>query len=164
MARRVFYSFHYSEDAWRTGQVRNIGAVEGNKAVSDNDWEEVKKGGERAIEKWINKQLEGRSCTIVLIGSNTAKRKWINYEIIESWKQKKGIVGIHIHNLLDLTSSKSTKGLNPFDFINYKDKKFSETVKTYDPPYSDSKQVYNYIASNLLKWVEEAIAIRNQHS
>jgi len=81
MARRVFYSFHYLPDAWRTSQVRNIGAIEGSKPASDNDWEAVKKGGEKAIQKWIDDQLDGRSCTVVLIGKDTAKRKWINYQI-----------------------------------------------------------------------------------
>lgn len=28
--RQVFYSFHYENDAWRAGQVRNIGVLEGN--------------------------------------------------------------------------------------------------------------------------------------
>lgn len=48
--RKVFYSFHYKPDNWRASQVRNIGAVEGNKPASDNDWEEVVKGGCRHQE------------------------------------------------------------------------------------------------------------------
>ena len=55
MARKAFYSFHYKPDASRAGQVRNIGVVEGNTPVSDNDWETVTKGGEAAIKKWIAK-------------------------------------------------------------------------------------------------------------
>ena len=65
---RVFYSFYYNADAWRTSQIRNIGVVEENKAASDNDSETVKKGGDKAIQKWIDDQLNGRSCTVVLIG------------------------------------------------------------------------------------------------
>ena len=42
MARRVFYSFHFDGDYWRTQQVRNIGALEHDSPVSKNDWEEVK--------------------------------------------------------------------------------------------------------------------------
>jgi hypothetical protein len=34
-------------------------------------------------------------------------------------------------------------------------------VKAYDPPYSGSKDVYDYISKNLAAWVEEAITIRN---
>lgn len=68
MARRVFYSFHYKPDNWRASQVRNIGVVEGNRPVSDNDWEAVKKGGDKAIESWINDQVSGKSCSVILIG------------------------------------------------------------------------------------------------
>lgn len=53
MARKVFFSFHYDPDCWRASQIRNIGALEGNSPVSDNKWEEIKKGGDTAIEKWI---------------------------------------------------------------------------------------------------------------
>lgn len=38
-----------------------------------------------------------RSCVIVLIGTETASRKWVQYEIKEAWKRGKGIVGIYIN-------------------------------------------------------------------
>jgi hypothetical protein len=165
MSRRVFYSFYYKEDNWRTSQVRSIGVIEGNKPASDNDWESVKKGGDQAIKKWIDDQLNGRSCTIVLIGENTAERKWIRYEIVNSWNNKKGIVGIYIHNLVDNKGNQSNKGSNPFDvFTMERDrKKLSEIVKAYNPPYSDSKLVYNYISENLSNWIEEAVKIRENY-
>ncbi len=47
MARKCFYSFHYVPDNWRVSKIRNIGAVEGNKPASDNDWETVTGGGEK---------------------------------------------------------------------------------------------------------------------
>ena len=50
MARKAFYSFHDKPDGARAGPVRNIGVVEGNTPVSDNDWETVTKGGEAAIK------------------------------------------------------------------------------------------------------------------
>jgi hypothetical protein len=43
--RQVFYSFHYKPDSWRVSQVRNIGAIEGNKPAPDNDWETISKTG-----------------------------------------------------------------------------------------------------------------------
>ena len=85
MARKAFYGFHYKPDNWRASQVRNIGVIEGNAPVSDNDWESITKGGDAAIEKWIAGQLFGRSCTVVLVGEKTAWRKWITHEITESW-------------------------------------------------------------------------------
>jgi len=165
--RRVFYSFHYEKDNWRAAQVRNMGVVEGNTPVSDNDWEEVKKGGDKAIQNWIDEQLKGRTCTIVLIGEKTAGRKWINYEIEKSWNSEKGVVGIYIHNLKDKDGNQSKKGRNPFDdftiTVNGVKKKMSTIVKAYDPPYTTSTYVYDYIKNNLESWVEEAIKIRNEY-
>ena len=165
MARHVFYSFHYLPDAWRTSQVRNIGVVEGNRPASDNDWETIKKGGDKVIKKWIDDQLNGRSCTVVLIGKETAGRKWITYEIEKSWNDKKGIVGIYVHNLKDSDGRQTTKGGNPFDHLTMKrdEKKMSAIVKAYDPPYSGSKNVYDHISQNLSGWIEEAIRIRDNY-
>src|SRR5438046_1660661 len=81
MARRAFYSFHYIPDNWRASQVRMMGVIDGNQPATDNDWETVKKGGDAAIQRWIDGQLDGKSVAIVLVGTNTAGRKWINYEI-----------------------------------------------------------------------------------
>ena len=164
--RRVFYSFNYELDAWRTSQVRNIGVVEGNKPVTDNDWEKVKQGGDEAIEEWIKTQLNNRTCTVVLVGSATADRQWIDYEIIESWNSKKGVVGIYIHGLKDKDGKTTTKGNNPFDSIKFKKdgEKLSSIVKCHTPKGKDSQEKYADIKDNLSDWVEEAIDIRNNYS
>lgn len=90
--RQVFFSFHYEEDVWRVAQVRNIGTVEGQPLFSDNGWEKVRKSSDEAIKRWINKEMEMRSCVIVLIGEHTASRKWVKYEIEQAWKKGKGLV------------------------------------------------------------------------
>lgn len=162
MARKAFYSFHYKPDNWRAAQVRQMGIIEGNAPASDNDWETVTKGGDDAIKKWINGQLVGKSCAIVLIGANTVGRKWINYEITRAWDEKKGVFGIYIHNLKDNDKKQSFKGGNPFDqfTLGTNGTKLSTVVKAYDPPYSDSTEVYGYIKDNLSGWIEAAIKIR----
>ena len=162
MARKVFYSFHYQPDSWRVSQVRNIGAIEDNKPAKDNDWETVTKGGDEAIQKWIDEQMTGRSCVVVLIGSATANRKWIDYEIKKAWESRKGLLGVHIHGLKNRDGKTSTKGANPFDGFTLQNttKKLSSVIKTYDPSGSDSTAVYKYIKDNLEKWIEEAIEIR----
>ena len=159
--RKVFYSFHYKPDNWRASQVRNIGVIEGNNPVSDNDWEEITGGGDSAIQKWINNQISGRSCTIVLIGQNTAGRKWIKYEIEKTWNDGKGLIGIYIHNLKNNDGNQTNKGSNPFSSFTIGDKKLSNIVKAYDPPYSTSTFVYDHIKENIEDWVEEAIKTRN---
>lgn len=163
MARRVFYSFHYKPDCVRAAKVRNMGVVEGNKPASDNDWEAITKGGDKAIQNWIDSQLVGKSCAVVLIGERTAGRKWINYEIKTAWREGKGVLGVYIHNLEDFNGNQSDKGLNPFDdfTIGSERKKLSSVIKTYNPPYSTSKYVYAYIRDGLEDWIEEAINIRN---
>ena len=164
MTRKAFYSFHYKSDAWRASQVRNMGVVDGNAPVHDNKWEEVKKGGDKAIKEWIDTQLKGRSVTIVLIGAKTAKRKWINYEIEQSWNKGKGVLGVYVHNLLDSDGNQSSKGANPFSHFTVGDKSLSAIVKAYDPPYSTSTYVYDHIKENLAAWVEDAISIRDNYS
>lgn len=118
MARRVFYSFHYQPDNWRVACLRNIGVIEGNRPASDNDWESIKNSGEQAIKRWIDDQMKGKSCVVVLIGSATAGRKWIKHEIEHGWNTGKGLLGIHIHNLKDRYGNQSLKGRNPFADFN----------------------------------------------
>ena len=168
--RRVFYSFHYREDAWRTQQIRHIGAVDGSKPASPNDWEEVKIGGRVAIQRWIDNQMMGRSCTVVLVGSNTAGRYWINYEIKKSWEKGMGIVGLYIHGLKDNTGQITPKGGNPFVYIECKstlafgERNLSSVVKCYSPTGRTSQDKYQWIEDNLKNIIEKAIIIRQNNS
>ncbi len=163
--RQVFYSFHYKPDCWRVATVRNIGVIEGNKPAPDNDWETIVGGGDEQIKKWIKEQMKYRSCTIVLVGNQTANRKWINYEIVESWNAGMGVVGIHIYGLKDKDGYISTKGNNPFDYIDYGDdgKKLSSVVKCYNPSGSNSKERYEWISRYISGAVEEAMKIRENN-
>ena len=163
--RNCFYSFHYLPDNWRAATVRSIGAIEGNKPTSDNNWEAIKKGGDIAIKKWIAEQMSGKSCVVVLVGSNTAGRKWIKHEIIKGWDDGKGIVGIRIHGLKDSDGKVSNMGNNPFDDIGYGNtgKKLSSIVKCYNPAGSNSQERYDWIKKHLANAVEEAIKIRSNN-
>ncbi len=73
MARRVFFSFHYDRDVRRVAQIRNSWVVRaGNETqpfVDKAEWESIKRTGSQAIERWIDKQLDGTSVTVVLIGA-----------------------------------------------------------------------------------------------
>jgi hypothetical protein len=166
MPRRCFFSFHYQPDCTRAAQVRQIGAIEGNRPANDNDWESITKGGDAAIKTWIDAQMKGKSCAIILVGAATANRKWINHEIIRAWESRLGVVGIHIHGLKDLTGKIATKGQNPFDYVTHgpTKKRLSSIVKCYDPPGADSKEKYAWIAKHLSNAVEEAVKIRAGHA
>lgn len=160
--KQIFYSFHFDNDYWRTQQVRNIGAIEGNTPVSANEWEELKRKGDKSVEEWIDNSLKYKNCTIVLIGSQTSQRKWVKHEIRRTWELEKAILGIYIHNLKDNKGEQATKGSNPFEgfTINNGQTRLSSIVQAYDPPYLDSKDVYKYISDNIENWVETAISTR----
>lgn len=160
MTRRVFYSFHYSADSWRASQIRNIGVVEGNRPATDNEWEDVARNGTSAIRQWIDTQMIGRSCVVVLIGSETANRFWINYEIGKAFTDGKKILGIYIHRLKDRYGEQSRKGANPFSYLESDGTPLDEYVATYDPPGRTSTDVYACIRGNLEGWIEAAFATR----
>jgi hypothetical protein len=104
MARKVFFSFHYERDLWRVNVVRNSGMVEGVSAAGFHDqslWEETKRRGDEAVKKLIDDGLSGTSVTVVLIGAETANRKYVSYEIEKSSAGGSGLLGIRIHNVKD---------------------------------------------------------------
>ena len=156
--RNIFYSFHFDNDVMRVQLVRNMGVVEGNNPVSPNTWEEVKKKGKSSVEKWIEDNMFGKSCAVVLIGTETHARPWVEYEIKKAWAEGKGLLGVHIHNLKCPNNGTCSKGKNPFDAFTFKDKGgVVVTPKVYDPKSSDA---YNDISANLASWIETAIAQR----
>lgn len=160
MARKVFFSFHYSRDSVRAGQVRNSNVIQNSQIqtsefIDKADWEEIKMGGDSAIENWINEQLRGTSVTVVLIGAKTSERKWVKYEIDQSITKnpKNGLLGIYIHNCKDFNNYVDVKGRNPFDNLtlerNGKREYLSNIYKTYDWVNDNGRE-------NLGKWIEEA--------
>lgn len=155
--RQVFYSFCFDDDVMRVQQIRQMGVIEGDEPVSANEWEQLKKkdGG---VKKWIDDNMAYRSCVIVLVGQRTAERPWVRYEIQKAWDDKKGLLGIYIHNLRDPKKGTCGQGKNPFDALSFKDgSKLSTVVKCYNPKSSDA---YNDIKSNIEGWIEAAIKSR----
>lgn len=156
--RQVFFSFHYDADVWRAGQIRNMGVVDKSSTFSDNDWEEVKKKSDLAIKRWINSQMEMRSCLVLLIGEDTWTRDWVDYEIQKAYELGKGIVGVYVHKLKDSDGYQSKKGLNPLDFnYTYDGEPLSKYVVTFNSLFSKSVDVYNDICENLPDLIEDAI-------
>ncbi|UOZ04638.1 TIR domain-containing protein [Amycolatopsis sp. WQ 127309] len=166
MTRKTFFSFHFKPDSWRAGTVRSIGALDGNEPVSDNTWEQVKRAGDGSIRAWIAKEMSGKTCTVVLIGSETSTRKWVLYELSKAWNDGLGVFGVYIHNLKDSNGFQSWQGASPLDKVTfnkdsqYSGKPLSTVAKVYKPPFTNSQQTYGYIAQNIANWAEEAIAIR----
>lgn len=114
MAQSAFISFHFARDHWRANQVRNIGALDGQPELPSNEWESVKKRGDAAVEAWIDEQMNYKSAVVVLVGNETASRKFVKYEITRAWTMKKPLLGIRIHGLKDSRKYTDAAGPNPF--------------------------------------------------
>lgn len=157
MARRTFFSFHYKKDVWRANIVRNSWVTKPDREaagfIDAAAFEEVEKGGDAAIKKWIDKQLEGTSVTVVLIGSETNQREYVKYELKESYKKGNGMLGIYIHKIKDKDGNTSVKGSNQFGEIgkdvNGNTVYFSSAYTTYDWVDDDG---YNKLGD----WIEAA--------
>ncbi|WP_392507845.1 TIR domain-containing protein [Naumannella halotolerans] len=149
MAKTVFYSFHYDRDVHRVQLVRNINALEGQPLLNAQDWESVRRDGDAAIEKWINDQMAYKKAVIVLVGQQTAGRKWVNYEINKAWQDKKPLLGVRIHGLSSM-GSVDRAGSSPFSS--------SSGIPVFDPTVSDawgridSKATYAALADRLEEW------------
>jgi hypothetical protein len=157
MARKAFFSFHYKKDVVRANQVRNSWVTKDDKEaagfIDAAAFEEVEKGGEAAIKKWIDNQLVGTSVTVVLIGTETNQRDYVKYELQKSFAKGNGLVGIYIHKCKDLSGNTGAKGSNQFGEIG-KDANgnavyFSASYSFYDWVDDDG---YN----NMGKWIEAA--------
>ena len=112
MARRVFFSFEYQHDVRRAMVVRNSWVTQGKEAagfVDAAEFEEVKRGGDEAIKRWIRGQLEGTSVTVVLVGSHTCSSRYVKYEIEQSENRRNGLLGIDISQIKDLDGRTSER-------------------------------------------------------
>lgn len=165
MARRVFFSFHFANDFWRTQQVRNMNALEGQTLCSANAWEEVKRKGETSIKNWISDNMEGKTCVVVLVGSQTASRPWVVHEISKGWNDGRGVLGIRIDKLLGTDGMPSSAGTDPMAKVTFPDsgRSLSGIVPLKTPAGADSKAAYASISANIETWIEEAIAIRKAY-
>jgi hypothetical protein len=83
--------------------------------------------------------LFGTTVTAVLIGSQTASRRWVKYEINQSLARGNGLFGIYIHNIKDQNGGTDSKGSNPLP----------AGYKTYDWEYENGYD-------NLGSWVDAA--------
>ena len=157
MARRVFFSFHYDNDINRSMVVRNSWVTQGKEAagfIDKAEFEHVKRQGTSAVHRWIDKQLEGTSVTVVLIGSDTLNRPFVQYEICKSLQRGNAVIGVHINRITDMVTKKTSLRGNVHTVIGHYDDK--------TPAYFDNvcDAIYDYssqnVYSNLGQWIELA--------
>lgn len=111
MARRVFFSFEYS-DVWRAMVVRKSWVTQGREAagfIDAAEFEAIQRQGDQAIRRWINDQLTGTSVTVVLVGARTCTSKWVQYEIERSIADGNGLLGVDVSKIEDRDGNTSDR-------------------------------------------------------
>lgn len=134
MARFVFFSFAYDDvKNFKVNVVRNSWLLKNAKEtfVDGSIWENSKTKGDVFLKKLIDDGLKNTSVTAVLIGEDTANRKWVNYEIIKSFDKGNGILGIHINRIKGRTGL-TTRGLNPLDRLGFKVSEDGSKINFYE--------------------------------
>ena len=115
MARRVFFSFHYT-DIMNANIVRNSGQFKPTQETGFYDaslWEEARTKGDAAIKRLIDNGLNNTSVTVFLLGAETYSRKWCKYELQKSIDDGKGILGILLPNQTNHGPKWISKNGNP---------------------------------------------------
>ena len=139
--RRVFFSFHYEQDIWRATNVRKSGEFDASARAGWDEaslWEDAKRKGPDEIRRLIDAGLKGTSVTAVLIGTETADRPWVNYEIDKSIERGNGMLGLRIHSLKDQDGNRSRRGRVP------------------DGLLGNGYRIYEWNPRALGRWVEHA--------
>ncbi|RFB86406.1 hypothetical protein B5K08_24200 [Rhizobium leguminosarum bv. trifolii] len=117
MARRTFFSFHYSSDVWRAWNVRNSWVAKPDHVDTgffDNSvFEASKRENDDTLKAFLRKGLDNTSVTCVLTGTDTWQRRWVRYEIARSIIKGNGLLTVHIHGVKDRNGYTSTKGYDP---------------------------------------------------
>lgn len=158
MARRVYFAFHYQNDISRVNVVRNSWLTHKDRESAGffdgSLWERAKRTGDNAIKSMILDGLEGTSVTAFLLGSETAHRPWVRYELEESHKRGNGLLAIRIHGIKNFAQQTSWPGPNIFDT-------FWTTNTSGQREYlSWSYRLYDWVSdngySNLGLWVQQA--------
>jgi hypothetical protein len=130
-----------------------MGALEGQPVLNAQEWESVKRRGRTAIVNWIAENMKYKTAVVVLIGSQTASREWVRYEIAKAWDDKRRLVGVRIHGLADRNGRTDTEGANPFSQVSLRGGgTVGDYVPVYNPSGWSSKDVYASIKANLASW------------
>lgn len=163
MARKVFFSFHYENDVNRSMTVRNSWVTQGKEAagfIDKAEFEQIKRQGDKAVHNWIDKQMEGTSVTVVLIGEETLKRPFVQYEICQSLHRGNAVIGVHINGIRDMRTLRTSSRGNVHTVIGY----YDDGRPAYFDKVCDG--IYDYTTQNgyinLGSWIESAARAHNK--
>lgn len=120
MARRVFFSFHYYKDVQRSEVVKKSQFLRDKELAGFFDssaMEEAKKKDADSLRRFLKKEMENSSVVCVLVGEETANRRWVRFEILQGLMDARGIVGVRVHSIAGFDRKTTKAGPDPFDLL-----------------------------------------------
>ena len=122
--RHTFFSFHYQPDNQRAEVVKNSWITKPDREAAgffnSSAFETKQRTSEDALKDFLTEQLKGTSVTCVLVGSQTALRPWVRYELFRSFHRGNGLLAVRVHSIRDWNKQCATVGANPFDQLAYR--------------------------------------------
>jgi len=120
VARKTFFSFHYHADVQRSFVVKNSQVVKDRADAGFFDgsaFERAKNENPEALKRFLRSEMEGSSVVCVLVGAETAARRWVRFELLQALWDGRGLVGVRIHTIGDWDKQPSKAGVSPFDLL-----------------------------------------------
>ncbi|MFC3682639.1 TIR domain-containing protein [Hydrogenophaga luteola] len=120
MARKTFFSFHYKPDVQRAQVVRKSQFFKDHGEAGFYDasaFEKTKNEDPERLKRFLRKEIQGTSVICVLIGAETASRRWVRFEILQALFDGRGLMGVRIHSIANFEGTTAKAGDNPFDLL-----------------------------------------------
>ena len=124
MSRRTFFSFHYKPDVTRAWVARNswvTKVVKGEREdagfFDSSVFEAAQRENDDALKRFLREGLKNTTVTCVLVGTETALRRWVRYEIFRSFMRGNGLLAVRIHTIAGFNTMPAAEGSNPFDNV-----------------------------------------------
>lgn len=156
MARKVFFSFHFTRDSHRVSQIRNCNVIsqhfEKTPFLDWAEWQSIERNGSQAIRNWIDKNMTGAGVVVVCYGFETSKRPWVKYELEKAHRDGRGILAVDMNGMKSLMGQVDSPGVNPL-YIAYDEK--GQALINYN-----KYRTYHWInhdgRNNIDNWIETA--------
>src|ERR1019366_2170566 len=121
MARRTFFPFHYKPDVSKAWIVRNSWVTKVAQGQRDDAgffdssvFEAEQRESDDALKGFLRRGLENTTVTCILVGQQTALRRWVRYEIFRSFIRGNGLLAVRINSIASLNSPATLAGSDPF--------------------------------------------------
>lgn len=158
MARRTFFSFHYKPDVSRAWIVRNSwvtkvaqGQREDAGFFDSSVFEAKERESDDVLKRFLRDGLANTTVTCVLVGKQTTLRRWVRYEIFQSFMRCNGLLAIRVHSIPNLQKATSEAGPNPFDDLAFQIAGDRMRFKEYyTTGWGDAKDVSSMPLNNLV--------------